>query len=268
MDPTPTPHGPLARSSSRRGASTLLGGLGLGTLVVACAPTNTTETTGSSSTSTTTSTAAGGSCSPIPEETAGPYPGDGSNGVNVLDDAGIVRRDIRSSFGSATATATGVPLEIELTVVDTADGCTPLEGAAVYLWHCDIDGRYSLYSQGIANENYLRGVQVADASGLVRFTSIFPAAYSGRWPHIHFEVYAGVADATGGGMPLATSQLALPEDVCRTVYATAGYESSVTNLSRTSLRSDNVFSDGVDEQLATMTGSVADGYTAALSVGV
>ena len=37
----------------------------------------------------------------IPEETAGPYPGDGSNGANVLTESGVVRSDITSSFGSA-----------------------------------------------------------------------------------------------------------------------------------------------------------------------
>lgn len=179
-----------------------------------------------------------------------------------------MRSDIRSSFGSSSTVATGVPLTIELTVVDTAAGCSPMEGAAVYLWHCDIDGRYSLYSQGVTGENYLRGVQAADADGTVRFTSIFPAAYSGRWPHIHFEVYSSVEDATGGGDPIATSQLALPEDVCDTVYASAGYSQSARNMSQTSLATDNVFSDGADQETPTVTGSVAEGYVASLTVPV
>jgi len=51
----------------------------------------------------------------IPEEMAGPYPGDGSNGVNVLTQSGIVRSDIRSSFGSSTTIAHGVPTTITLT---------------------------------------------------------------------------------------------------------------------------------------------------------
>lgn len=45
----------------------------------------------------------------IPEETAGPYPGDGTDGPNVLTESGVVRSDIRSSFGSLTGTAQGVP---------------------------------------------------------------------------------------------------------------------------------------------------------------
>jgi hypothetical protein len=98
---------------------------------------------------------------------------------------------------------------------------------------------------------------------------VFPGAYSGRWPHIHFEVYESVDAATGGGSPIATSQLALPEDTCQQVYATDGYEDSVGNLAQLSLEDDNVFGDddGV-HQLATMSGTTAAGLTAALQVPV
>src|SRR5207247_4781528 len=99
-------------------------------------------------------------------------------------------------------------------------------------------GRYSLYSQGVTDQNYLRGVQEADANGVVTFTSIFPACYSGRWPHIHFEVYPTLAKATNPANKIATSQIALPEDACNTIYATAGYSQSVSNLRQHSLTSD------------------------------
>jgi protocatechuate 3,4-dioxygenase beta subunit len=161
-----------------------------------------------------------------------------------------------------------VPLTVELTVTDTANGCAPMAGAAVYVWHCDREGRYSMYSQGAESENYLRGVQETDADGRVTFTSIFPACYSGRWPHIHFEVYAGVDEATGGGEPIATSQLAFPADVCTVAYATAGYEQSVSNLAQVSLDTDMVFADGVSQQLASMSGDAESGYTAALALPV
>ncbi|GLZ33648.1 intradiol ring-cleavage dioxygenase [Lentzea sp. NBRC 105346] len=242
----------------RRRALTLLGGAGLTTLVACGTPATTTSTT----------TAAGTCSNAIPQETAGPYPGDGSNGPNILTRSGIVRSDIRSSFGTGSATAEGVPLKIELTVQNTSDGCKPYAGAAVYLWHCDIDGRYSMYSQGITNENYLRGVQEADSSGKVTFTSIFPAAYSGRWPHVHFEVYPSLAEATKAGNKITTSQLAFPENVCKTVYGTTGYTQSVRNLARTSLDTDMVFRNGHDQQLAVITGDVNSGYTATLSVPV
>ena len=87
-------------------------------------------------------------------------------------------------------------------------------------------------------------MQETDANGTVTFTSIFPGAYSGRWPHIHFEVYPSLDEATPAGTKLATSQIALPEDACKLVYATAGYEQSVANLAQTSLATDMVFSDG------------------------
>jgi protocatechuate 3,4-dioxygenase beta subunit len=182
----------------------------------------------------------------------------------VLTESGIVRSDIRSSFGASTNTAKGVPLTIELTIVEN---CVPATGAAVYLWHCDIDGKYSMYSQGVTNENYLRGVQETDAQGKVRFTSVFPAAYSGRWPHIHFEIYPSLAEATKAGEPTTTTQLALPEDICDKVYASDGYSQSLRNMERSSLDSDMVFRDGHDSQLATVTGDLS-GYTASLTVGI
>lgn len=205
-------------------------------------------------------------CTAIPEETAGPYPGDGTNGANALVLAGIVRRDIRSSIGDASGTAAGVPLTITLTLVDT--DCAPLADHAVYLWHCDIDGEYSMYTGAAKGENYLRGVQATDADGNVTFESIFPACYSGRWPHIHFEVYPSVEEASDAGNKLRTSQLALPEAACDAVFASAGYETSVKNFAQTSLDSDNVFRDGSDAQVGEVSGSVADGYVVTLMVAV
>jgi protocatechuate 3,4-dioxygenase beta subunit len=208
-----------------------------------------------------------GDCVAIPEETAGPYPGDGSNGPDVLSQSEIVRSDIRSSFGQFSGTAEGVPLTIRLTILDGSNGCAPLAGAAVYLWHCDRSGQYSLYT--VTDQNYLRGVQEAGSDGLVTFTSIFPACYSGRWPHIHFEVYPDLTAAGDDANKIATSQIAMPEDVCNVVFAAAGYEQSIPNLQQVSLASDNVFGDdGGVRQLGTVTGSVESGYTVELAAPV
>jgi protocatechuate 3,4-dioxygenase beta subunit len=228
--------------------------------------TGTTGTTGTGST-TTTPTTSTGSCSRIPEETAGPYPGDGSNGANVLNQTGVVRSDIRSSFAGLSGTAVGVPLIIELTLV-SASTCEVLTDRAVYLWHCDRAGNYSLYSSGVTNQNYLRGVQQTDAGGKVSFTSIYPGCYAGRWPHIHFEVYPSVTAATNVRNKVATSQIALPKAASDLVYATSGYEASVRNLAGITLATDNVFSDGSALELATVTGSVSAGFKAALTVAV
>jgi protocatechuate 3,4-dioxygenase beta subunit len=247
----------------------LLGVLGLGAATVglaACGAGSTTSSSSASSSSGGTTTAATGE---IPDETAGPYPGDGSNGPDVLALSGIIRSDIRSSFGDASGTAEGVPMTLELTISDLADGGSPFEGVAVYVWHCTREGGYSLYSEGVTDQNFLRGVQETGADGSVTFTSIYPAAYDGRWPHIHFEVYPDEASITDSTTAIATSQVALPQDTCDTVYATTGYEASVSNLAQVSLASDNVFGDdGGATQLGTVSGSVSSGYRVSLAVGV
>jgi len=262
---------------NRRRLLSFLGGAGAAVALAAC---GSSDSTASTTTATTSSGGTGGAApaadssdtttadGEIPEETAGPYPGDGSNGVNVLTESGIVRSDLTKSFGSASGVAAGVPLTIKLKVIDVSNDGAALAGSAVYLWHCNQVGEYSLYSDNVKDENYLRGVQEADSDGSVTFTSIFPGAYSGRWPHIHFEVYPSLAEATTASSKLRTTQLALPEDVSNTVYATDGYEASVNNMKQTTLASDMIFSDGYSLQMAKVTGSVAEGYTATLNVPV
>lgn len=292
-DPTRTPYGPayegrlldrpdeevvdqgapfdLRTLVSRRTVLSLVGLGAGGAVLAACAPSTadaaaTPTTTGTPSPSATT--IADVPAAEIPDETAGPYPGDGSNGPDVLTESGIVRQDIRSSIGGGS-TAAGIPLTFALSILDMANGDAPFTGVAVYAWHCDAAGRYSMYSDGVENETYLRGVQVADADGRVSFTSVFPGCYSGRWPHIHFEVYATAADVTDAAKAIATSQLALPQAACDAVYATGGYDGSAQNLSQTSLTSDNVFGDdGGALQLAAVTGDTSRGYTASLTVRV
>lgn len=217
-----------------------------------------------------------GTCSVIPAETGGPYPGDGTNSnssgiANALTLSGIVRSDIRSSIVGSSTVAGGVPLTVTLKLVNTGASCASLAGYAVYLWHCTREGGYSMYSSGITAENYLRGVQVSDANGEVTFTTIVPGCYSGRWPHIHFEVFSTLAAATTlpAGDAVRTSQLALPKTMCDTVYATSGYSASVSNFANISLSSDNVFgNDSAAQQMPTVTGSVASGYAASLTVGI
>jgi protocatechuate 3,4-dioxygenase beta subunit len=253
---------------SRRGVLSLAG-LGVGAVVLAaCAPTSSgdsTSTTGSTDDSGGTSAASTGE---IPDETAGPYPGDGSNGPDVLEESGIVRQDITTSI-DGSATAEGVPLTFEFQVLDMVNDDAPFEGVAVYAWHCTAQGEYSMYSEGLEDVTYLRGVQVADADGKVSFTSIYPGCYSGRWPHIHFEVYPDVDSITDSTNAIATSQMAMPEDASNEVYALSAYDGSAQNLSQVTLASDNVFGDdsGVS-QLATISGDATSGYTATLVVRI
>jgi protocatechuate 3,4-dioxygenase beta subunit len=240
------------------------------------------STTSSSSTSSSSTTSGGTSdaaCIADPTETNGPYPADGTNTAsgatsNVLTQSGIVRSDIRSSFIGSTTTATGVPLEIELQLVDVSNGCAAIAGAAIYIWQCDAYGRYSLYSSGVTTESYLRGVQVTDAEGKVTFTTVYPACYTGRWPHIHFEVFTGgLTSASTGRTATLISQLALPAATNTAVFTgDSTYTASIANYNAISLSSDNVFGDNTSAQLAQMTptlsGSVSAGYTGTALIGI
>ena len=234
-----------------------------------------TATATATATATPTPTATGSACLVDPTETAGPYPADGTNTAsgstaNALAVSGIIRSDIRSSFISTTTVATGVQVKITLTLVNVNASCAPLAGYAVYLWHCDRNGLYSLYS--IAAESYLRGVQVTDVNGQVSFTTVFPACYDGRWPHMHFEVFSSASNAIGGRYSILTSQLAMPSALCTTIFAdTASYPSSKANFARVSLSSDNVFADNSTAQLAQQTpvfAAAAIGYVATALIGI
>jgi protocatechuate 3,4-dioxygenase beta subunit len=234
--------------------------------------------TGSTSTGSSGSTTSSSACVADPSETNGPFPADGTNSlngsvVNVLTQSGIVRSDITSSFGSSTTTAPGVPMTLTLNIENTNNACELLIGYAIYIWHCDRNGEYSLYASDLTQENYLRGVQVTDSNGQVTFTTIFPACYSGRYPHIHVEIYKSLSAATKQSNAVLTTQLAMPRDICQTVYANAtGYSQSVTNLSQVTTSSDNVFNSSTSAQLTaqtpTMTGDVRSGYVATATIGI
>jgi len=277
---------------ARRRALKWFAGAGTAAMVAGCggagsdaSASSVTTVTGSTATPTPTPTATAtptptatttGACIVDPTETAGPYPGDGTNTAsgstsNVLTVSGIVRSDIRSSFISSTNVAGGVLLKITLTLVNVNATCAPLAGYAIYLWQADRQGRYSLYTA--AAESYLRGVQVTDANGQVTFTTIFPGCYDGRWPHMHFEVFSSLSNALSGRFSILTSQLAMPAAACTAVYADATtYPSSASNFARVSLSSDMVFGDNTSAQIAqqtpALTGSPSAGYTGTALIGI
>lgn len=280
----------IGRIMARRRALGLLAGVGTVGLLGSCGgssasgtATSTTTTTGSGTTvtptpsPTPTPTSTGGTCIADPTETSGPYPGDGTNTSqgstsNVLTASGIVRSDIRPSFLTTTTVATGTQVTLTLTVVDVNASCGALAGYAVYLWHCDRSGNYSLYS-GATTESYLRGVQVTDANGQVTFTTIYPACYSGRYPHMHFEVFSSLANATSGRYAVLTSQLAMPAAASATVFAdTTLYPGSASRAASVTTSNDGVFGDNTAAQIAAMTpsysGSPSAGYAMAATIGL
>jgi protocatechuate 3,4-dioxygenase beta subunit len=221
----------------RREALAMFGAAGAA-LAFGCSgdtPTNpaTTTSTGSSSSSS--------SCAVTPTETVGPYP-------SLTD---LLRSDIREG-------KSGTPVVLAITVVNVNAGCSPVANAKVEIWQCDAVGTYSEYGTQRA-ESYLRGTQITNASGEVTFTTIYPGWYQGRATHIHAEV-------TLNGVSVKVTQIAFPESVSAAVYATGVYASRGSNP--TTNANDNVFSDGVASELATLTGNPASGYTATFRIGI
>ncbi|MDE1464123.1 intradiol ring-cleavage dioxygenase [Spartinivicinus poritis] len=140
-------------------------------------------------------------CTLTPEQPEGPY----------YFDAGMVHRNI-------TEGKPGVPLELELRVVDSTNGCQPITDAVVDIWHCDAQGLYSGYEgQGdsgdidTTGETFLRGVQVTDWQGLVNFQTIYPGWYYTRATHIHLSVFLDAAT-------LVTSQIYFPDEINESIY--------------------------------------------------
>lgn len=253
-----------------------LGGVGTGAFLLAACGAGSSSTSSSSSSSASASASSSASASAtasksfteeMPNETAGPYPGDGSNGPDVLEESGVERSDITKSIDSNTAVE-GVPLTIKLNVYNLTEDSKPYEGAAIYLWHCDAQGNYSMYSDGVTDETWLRGVQVADADGYIEFTSIVPGCYTGRWPHIHFEVFPDIDSITDSTNAVLTSQIVVPEETATAVYKLDAYEGSADNLAQVTLDTDNVFSGGWDDQMPTVTGDTTNGYTLTLDIPV
>jgi protocatechuate 3,4-dioxygenase beta subunit len=220
-------------------------------LVVACGkdddPTPATDTTTTTGGSTST-----GTCTVSPSETAGPFP--------TKTPADLVMVDIRSD-------RTGIEMVANITIQNVNNSCAALADAIVDIWHCDKDGNYSEYggtsmqSTNYQSVHFLRGRQSTNSDGVVAFKTIFPGWYSGRAPHIHVHIY----DSTGKS--LLVTQIAFPTDVCNTVYTTAT-NFYTKGTQDTSNASDNVFSDSIANELATVTGSVAEGYVLAHTIVV
>jgi protocatechuate 3,4-dioxygenase beta subunit len=232
-------------------------------------------TTNASATPTSAPTPSSPACAAVPSETDGPFPGDGTNTSkgptsNVLSVPGIERSDMRSSLvGYGSKTAAGVNLTLKFSLTSVVSSCAaPLANHVIYLWHCDRDGNYSLYSSAAASESYLRAIQLTDSAGVASFRTIFPGCYDGRMPHMHFEIFTSLAQATSGNNDIKTSQLAFPVDVCNTVYATAEYAASKNNFARISFATDGVFSDGYTSELCAATGDGANGYAAEIKLSI
>lgn len=176
-----------------------------------------------------------GTCRTTAELTQGPY----------WFDVDAIRSDIRDA-------RPGIALTLALRVLDvsrcsTAAQGTPIPNSVVEIWHCDAGGSYSgfelgstgqgggpggrsgttssgSYSRGEQEPNptddgtYLRGAQIANAEGVVKFTTIHPGWYRGRTVHIHLKVHVNKKT-------VLTSQVFFDEAVNSAINATSPYAS-------------------------------------------
>jgi protocatechuate 3,4-dioxygenase beta subunit len=234
--------------------SLLIGATSVPVLVEACSKHNSSSSDGSSSTADSTYTGTtNASCAAAPTETAGPYPYD------LSANSAIFRTDI-------TEGKTGTPLSLTLTIVNSNADCAVISGARVDIWHCDKDGYYSEYkepgylgTQDNTGKTFCRGIQLSDSNGQVKFTTVYPGWYSGRVTHIHLEVFVN-------SVLKLTTQLAFPDTLTKTVYATSLYSAhGQNNLTNTT---DDIMKDSYTNELLTISGNTTDGYTATFKVGV
>lgn len=249
---------PIGRLLSRREALLLFGGasavalLGGGMVRLVAAQTATRTPTPAA-----TGTAVP-ACVVRPALTEGPY----------FVDTGLNRSDIRVEPSDETVVE-GALLKLTFRVFDVSGGtCTPLPGAMVDVWHCDVDGIYSGVRDRFADMrglSFLRGYQLTGEDGQAAFTTIYPGWYPGRTVHIHFKIRLDPDAAQGYDF---TSQLFFDDDFTDAVYAEAPYAARGPRSTRN--EQDGIFRGS--EDLLTLEVEEAedaeDGYTAEFAIGL
>lgn len=226
-----------------------LGSLGLFAVIPALNSCAKDEVTADTNSTTTTSTITSdpsttpSSCTVTNSETEGPFP--------TKSPTTLVTNNI-------TSDRKGTSLTIKVYIRNVNASCAIIQDAIVDIWHCDAAGLYSEYggtgmqSADMTAVHFLRGRQTTDTNGMAAWSSIYPGWYSGRAPHIHVHVY------TSAGKSLLVTQIAFPEDVSKVIYAQGVYASH--GQADTSNAKDNVFGDGVTNEMSVVTGSVSAGY--------
>jgi len=150
----------------------------------------------------------GSTCTLTPSSIEGPF----------WFDSMLVRRDITEGLP-------GVPMVFYVRVLDD-DGCTPVPGAVVDVWHCEALGAYSGYaSQGTAGMTWLRGIQLADMRGIAWFQTVFPGWYPGRTTHVHVKVNPTAKTEL-------TTQVYFADELSERIHALPPYDAHGQNPTR------------------------------------
>lgn len=195
-------------------------------------------------------------CVVTPEQTEGPY----------FSDFMLNRSDIRSDPTDGMVKP-GVPLVLALRVHAIDGGrCVPLPGAVVDIWHCDAAGTYSDAVDAdfdTRGKKFLRGYQMTDGDGTVRFTTIYPGWYPGRAVHVHFKVRT---KARSGRDAEFTSQLYFPEEVNEKVHAAAPYVRAGRQRQRN--ENDGLFRRGGRSLMLDVRNAPGGGYAAGFEIGM
>jgi protocatechuate 3,4-dioxygenase beta subunit len=200
-------------------------------------------------------------CAVTDEGEIGPYFADDSA-------SGFNRSNVLSNVDGSSPQS-GIPLKLDITVVDTKKNCAPYANAQVDVWHCNAEGVYSdLAAESTSSETWLRGFQLTDASGKVTFETIIPGWYSGRTTHIHLRVRSSYSEASSTSDGTNTTQLFFDQTLIDAMSTSvAAYSSKGKNP--TTNATDRVYSEEVDgTTLLALTGDDANGYTASVTIGL
>ena len=239
-------------SFGRRKVLRLIGVGAVGALVAGCGGGSTTSSTGGTTTGS-------GSCAVTMEGEEGPY---------FVDDSasGFNRSNILANLDGSNIQS-GIPLTLTLIVQDNKNSCAAMANVQVDIWHCNADGVYSAEDvESTIGETWLRGYQITDSNGMVKFVTIFPGWYQGRTTHIHLRVRSSYDSTSTGGTN--TTQLFFPQDTINTVYTTISPYSS-HGANSTTNANDHVYTPETEgTTLLTLTGDATSGFAATFKINL
>lgn len=194
-------------------------------------------------------------CVEAPRQTEGPY---------FLDHR-LERSDIRKDTDGTVSA--GVPLHLKIGVRAADSGCEPMSNLIVDVWHCNAQGVYSGVRDprfGRVGTHFLRGYQVTDENGEVRFDTIYPGWYPGRAVHIHVKLIWPRGSAQGSVREWS-SQLYFDDDITDRIHARSPYAGQGRRRQRN--EDDALFRHG-GENLVLDLAPEGEGYVGRIDLGV